>query len=108
MIIDRSGLTNRLPEKGYIEKNPYQCLQEARHAAAASSHPAVVECHHSTSSCVRCMMEEAGGFRIGWVLRYRGKVHGRPLPQLHRVLTSVKCILVGTPRCLCRHYTIMS
>jgi hypothetical protein len=28
------------------------------------------------------MMEEVGGFRIGRVLRYRGKVHGQPQPKL--------------------------
>jgi hypothetical protein len=29
------------------------------------------------------MMEEVGGFRIGWVLRYRGKVHGHPFANYY-------------------------
>jgi hypothetical protein len=83
MIINRSGTTNRLPEKGYIEEDSYQCLQEARHAAAASSHPAVVECCITQREVVSdAIMEEVGGFRIGRVPRYRGKVHGRPQPKL--------------------------
>lgn len=50
------------------------------------------------------MMEEVGGFRIGWELHYRGKVHGRSLatqtPCERQVLTSKKFVLVDFARCL--------
>jgi len=43
MTTSRSGTTNRVPEEGYIKEESYQCLQKSRHAAASSSHAAVVE-----------------------------------------------------------------
>lgn len=43
MTTSRSGITNRLPEEGYIKEESYQCLEESRHAAASNSHAAVVE-----------------------------------------------------------------